>query len=287
MSVAAKLYELNMLELAKATGASGLPPAAMRLLLSPLGPIANVLAQRLAVFDASLQHQRLEVAARRVLLRFGAAPQITGHVPKKGPLLVIANHPGTYDALSLFTAIGREDLRLIVGETAFLRALTNMQKHFLFVPYPKAGENDSVMRAAGLRHAIQHLKKGGAILHFAAGAIEPDPAFLAPGQEPLRDWQQGTAALVQAAARYDAQLAVAAISGVHSRRAKRLWLVRHAEKRGITTLATLFQVALPGFRVVDLGVRFSTPAPAAAIAASPPSELVDRLQRTARELLGR
>lgn len=283
MSVAQHLFELNMTELAGATGLARVPPLPRRLLLAPLRPLARTLADRLAEFDASLEHDRIAVAARRVLREFGASPRIFGAAPASGPLLVIANHPGTYDALALFVALARQDLRIIVAERPFLRAMPNMQRHFLFVP--DLGAEQNLMRAVGLRHAITHLKNGGALLHFAAGAIEPDPAFVRPGDPSLLPWQDGTAALIEAAARFDAQVLVAIVSGVHSRRAKRAWLVREAEKRGITTLAGLLQVAVPGYRSVDLKVSLSRPERCTELRGLSAKETIERLQRVARDLI--
>lgn len=284
VSVGDDLYRLNMTEFANATGLSRAPTAVQRLLLSPLSPMARVLADRLADFDAALAHDRVAVAARDVLRRFGAEPQVVGGVPSSGPLIVVTNHPGTYDALSLFVALGRDDVRIIVAERPFLRAMPNMQRHFLYVP--DLTNDTNVMRAIGLRHAITHLKRGGALLQFAAGAIERDPAFTRRGESPFLEWQEGTAALVQTAARFDAKLAVAVVSGVHSRRAKNAWIVRKAEERGITTLASLLQVALPGFGHCDLRVRLSpTLRCKEDFAGLSPTETITRLKRIAEDHL--
>jgi hypothetical protein len=286
VSVAADLYRVNMAELAGATGIARLPETPRRILLAPLGPLARTLASRLAEFDAAVGRDRLGSAARAVLRRFGAVPRIFGAAPASGPLLVVSNHPGTYDALSLFVALARDDVRILVAERPFLRAMPNMQKHFLYVPDLAPAGGDNLMRGIGLRHAIQHLKYGGTLLHFAAGAIEPDPAFLGRGADPLLPWQDGTAALVNAAARYGAQVLVAMVSGVCSERAKRAWIVKQAEKRGITTLAGLLQVAVPGYRDVDLRVRLSHPLRANEdFAGLSAKETIAKLQRTARGIV--
>ena len=61
-------------------------------------------------------------------------------------------------------------------------------------------------------------------------------------------------------------MAVAIAEGVHSARAKRLFVTRIAERRGLTTLAPLLQVALPTYHDVRARVRFSAPVRAEAIA---------------------
>ena len=116
-------------------------------------------------------------------------------------------------------------------------------------------------RAIGLRRALAHLAGGGAVLHFGAGRIEPDPAFLDPAIEPLAPWQSGTGALVRGAARCAGFLVPAVVAGVHSPRAKRLFVTRVAERHGLTTLAPLLQVALRRYRDVDAVVRFGETIP--------------------------
>ncbi len=51
-------------------------------------------------------------------------------------------------------------------------------------------------------------------------------------------------------------MVAAMVEGVHSRRAKRLLVIRLAERRGLTTLAPLLQVALRRYRHVAATVRF-------------------------------
>ena len=61
------------------------------------------------------------------------------------------------------------------------------------------------------------------------------------------------------AAKRGAAIVPALVSGVHSRRAKALPVVRWAERRGVTTIAPLIQATVPGFRDVRVGVRFGAP----------------------------
>jgi hypothetical protein len=79
---------------------------------------------------------------------------------------------------------------------------------------------------------------------------------------------------------------VAAVSGVHSRRAKRLLVTRMAERRGITTLAPLLQIVVPGLRGVDVRVRLGEAREAAALSlgSSDDVELTGRLREEAAAL---
>jgi len=44
----------------------------------------------------------------------------TQDIPAEGPLLIVSNHPGTYDALIIFSKVDRQDIRWISTEIPFL-----------------------------------------------------------------------------------------------------------------------------------------------------------------------
>ena len=199
---------------------------------------------------------------------------------------MVTNHPGAYDALSLFAACGRDDLAIVAGDRRFLRALPALSRHLVFVQESAASVRQ---RARGLLRAHDHLASGGAVLHFGAGRIEPDPAFVgATGAGALLPWSPGTGALVRAAARHDGTVVVAIVAGVHSRRAKRLLVTRLAERRGITTLAPLLQVAIRRYRDVSPLVRFATARDARTLATSgEDAAITDCVRDLAAELVNR
>ncbi len=178
----------------------------------------------------------LPKAAERALGRFGVALSVTGSDVSQGPRLVLANHPGAYDALALMSAIGRTDLLILAADRSFLRALPRLSKHLVFVGQ-SPGE-----RAGALKRAVSCLKSGGAVLHFPAGEIEPDADFEPDSAQLLKPWRAGVSALVRACARVKGRVVLSGVRGVHSPRAKR-WLVnRWAERRGISTLSPLLQI---------------------------------------------
>src|SRR5262245_19264195 len=86
-----------------------------------LGGAASSLARNLVSFDQDLATRGLRPSALSALLRYGVRVRVqrsdldlspVEHVAalfgSSGPLLVIANHPGLFDALALFAAIGRD-----------------------------------------------------------------------------------------------------------------------------------------------------------------------------------
>lgn len=253
-----RLARLSADEISSALGLARVPPWVRRSAALPLLALSWPLARILARFDFQIAKTGLSAAAAEALTAFGAALVFSAPPPKKGPVLVLSNHPGAYDAFSLMAAVGRSDLAILAADRTFLRAIPALAPHLILVPAAATG------RATALRQAISHLQKGGALLHFPAGCIEPDPAFVVSGnmQAPLlAPWTPGTAVLLRAAARVGGAVVVAGVSGVHSPRAKRLILNRWAERRGITTLAPLLQLA-GRLRDVQVMVRFSQPRPA-------------------------
>jgi 1-acyl-sn-glycerol-3-phosphate acyltransferase len=216
------------------------------------------LGEHLAWFDARIGAVGIARAAHEIVASFGAVIRIEGACPAKGPVLVVANHPGAYDALSLIAALGRDDVALVAADRPFLRALPNLRGHLVFVT--DAGVLD---RARGARRALERMNSGAAVVQFGAGAIEPDARF--DGGEVLGAWASGTGLFATRAARCGAAVVPAFVSGVHSPRAKRLALVRWAERRGITTIAPLVQATFPGFRDVVFSVSVGAPMTASAL----------------------
>ncbi len=194
-------------------------------------------------------------AAEAALVDLEATWSARGSAPQQGPLLVVANHPGAYDALVLLAALRRRDVAILAADRSFLRQLPALRPHLLFV----ADRGTPAERVIGVRRALAHLRSGGALLHFGAGEIEPDPAFFDSSTECLSVWRPGTGMLVRGAANAGGTILAAVVRGVHSPRAKRLFLTRLAERRGLTTLAPLLQVALRAYHDVDAHVRFSEP----------------------------
>ncbi len=194
------------------------------------------LGKTLAELDETLAARGLPAAATQALERFGIALQTSGAPLGTGPRLVLANHPGAYDALALMSALGREDLLILAADRSFLRALPRLSSHLVFV-----GEQPGE-RAGALKRALRHLRTRGAVLHFPAGQIEPDADFEPDRAQLLKAWQPGVGALVKACAQVDGRVVLAGVRGVHSPRAKRFLLNRLAERRGITTLSPLLQM---------------------------------------------
>ena len=252
--VAAELAALSTAEIVAAVGAQGLSPRVRRMVERlARGPSAR-LGRSLARFDSLIGDVGIAAAAQATLDAFGVRLEVDGAAPSRGGLLVVTNHPGAYDALALLAALRRDDVALVAADRSFLRALPALSEHLVLVD-----ETRAFGRLAGLRRAAAWLRRGGALVQFGAGAIEPDARFLPRGAELLGAWSPGTGVLAAAAAGCGAHVVPAFVSGVHSARAKRLPPVRWAERRGITTIAPLLQATLPGFGDVVTKVRIGAP----------------------------
>jgi len=114
--------------------------------------------------------------------------------PVTGPLLVVSNHPGTYDALCLASKLPRDDVKIVSSNISFLKKMKNVNDHFLFASV------DSYVRMLVIRNAIRHLGKGGAVIIFPSAHMDPEPSCMPGAMEALNEWskkhrnlcQQGT-----------------------------------------------------------------------------------------------
>jgi hypothetical protein len=137
-------------------------------------------------FDQLCARDGFGAAAEWALTNWCADIRARGveHVPPDKPLLVISNHPGTYDALVIASRLRRNDLRLIASDIPFLKQLPHAKDHFFFV------DMDPLVRANATRHGIRHLEKGGAILLYGSGEIDPDPALSGEAPHHIDKWSR-------------------------------------------------------------------------------------------------
>ena len=140
-----------------------------------IGPLFRFPVNRLARIavraDNVVSSEGLGGGARRILPDLSLAPSVRGadDIPADGPLLVVSNHPGGFDSIAILSCIPRKDLKVILSDVPFTRAFTAARQYFIYVPPDVPGST------ATLRASLDHLKRGGALLTFAYGDVEPDP----------------------------------------------------------------------------------------------------------------
>ena len=103
-------------------------------------------------------------------------------IPRSGPLLVVSNHPGTYDALVITSRLGRRDIRIFASDIPFLMNLPAAYHYFFFV------SRNAQNRMLGARAAIRHLQQDGAVLIYGSGHLDPDPAVSSEAIDHLEQW---------------------------------------------------------------------------------------------------
>jgi hypothetical protein len=294
----ASYAEVKAIAVAEMLAITSMESALVRRVLARIFEIpASALARSIVDLDHAVARGSLRDAGLRCLRRYGAEarfdpgpgagrpiplasldPARAIPVPQEGPVVIVSNHPGLFDILALFAAIDRKDLSILAARRPLLDALPNIRRQLLTI-------DTSMATATSLRQALRHLRKGGALLHFPAGQIEPDPRVTPAGAPLLYPWKPGLDAILMAAARARPDLRVipAVVSGVLSRRA--LGLARLVAGRGGLTdaLVPLLQTALPGFGDTDVRIRFGV---AAQVSSDSTARLRDELEALASAARG-
>ena len=145
---------------------------------------AGRFAELAAGFDAYLAAHGLRAACREYLPHLANQAHVRGVecIPESGPLVIVSNHPGTYDGLIILANLPRDDARLVAGSVPFLHAVPSILERMIYVT-PDAG-----VRMLAVRELLRHLQSGGMLLLFASRRIDPDPDVLAGAPERIRAW---------------------------------------------------------------------------------------------------
>jgi hypothetical protein len=148
-------------------------------------PITDRLARIGVQFDQDVIQYGFSTAMGNALLGFIHKVTARGqeNIPATGPLLVLSNHPGTYDSLIISSSLHRDDMGIISGDIPFVKKLPQAHKHFFFT-----SGKDQNARTVAARQAIRHLKDGGAVLLFGYGHIDPDPAVYDDTVSTIEKW---------------------------------------------------------------------------------------------------
>ncbi len=119
-------------------------------------------------------------ALERLNISYNPIRESGAHIPEKGPVLVIANHPfGVIDGLILCSIIAeiRPDYRIITHQV--LRQAPAVKDKIL--PIDFAETQIALKTNLQTRQAAQsHIKDGGVVIIFPAGGISLAPNFIGP-----------------------------------------------------------------------------------------------------------
>ena len=158
---------------------------ALRYLVTLLGSkTTRWLADLLSRWDRQVERSSFIETARDALSLFTSGFELTSadDIPKTGPLLAVANHPGMYDSIGAIVTVGREDVRVVAARREFFRVLPNISRHLLTI------EKDTSLRLEAMRHIIQALKDGQAVIIFPSGRLEPEPSLIPGAAAALEQW---------------------------------------------------------------------------------------------------
>ena len=141
-----------------------------------------------AEVDRIVGEQGLPAGAAWLLCHLATGFEARGvdHVPTEGPLIIASNHPGAVDSLAVTASAERRDLKIIASAVPFLQGLPCIAQHLIFAPKPSHVQ----ARMLALRESIRHLRSGGAVLLFAHGNIDPDPAFMPDADREFAAWSR-------------------------------------------------------------------------------------------------
>ena len=187
--------------------ALGAPPSgAARRLIGPLFRLpAGRFARIMARTDGEVRTSGLPGGAGSILHDLGLEPVVwgAGDIPKEGPLVVAANHPGAYDSLALMASIPRTDLKVIISDVGFTRTFPAAREHFIFAPNTIRG------RSQALRDSLRHLAGGGSLLIYPHTEVEPDPETMPGARDALGDWSRALEIMLRRVPATRLQLAIA------------------------------------------------------------------------------
>ena len=186
------LNEVNLEDLVRSFGWEKYPRLA-RVLRSVFSGTTRKFAGQMLGFDNAVGRMGLVEAAQEAISRYVRSVRVFSGPLPAGPFLALSNHPGTVDTLALFSALKRDDLKIIAVDRSFLKALPNVSERLFYVT------DDPGARMSLVRQVSGHLRSGGAALTFPGGEIEPDPNVYPGAVEALQNWTDSVGVFVRMA----------------------------------------------------------------------------------------
>tara|TARA_R110002073_G_scaffold308777_2_gene478876 strand:- start:260 stop:1150 length:891 start_codon:yes stop_codon:yes gene_type:complete len=117
-------------------------------------------------------------------------------IPKKGPVVVVANHPhGMVDGMIFADLIGRvrPDYRILTR--SLLTSIDEVAGSFM-IPVPFPHDPDAQRKGVEMRaKAMAHLKEGGVVALFPSGVVATSEDWFGPAVE--AEWNVFTAKMIR------------------------------------------------------------------------------------------
>jgi hypothetical protein len=220
------------------TGLNWAPDSWLRWIFRPLTWIgAHLFARLCCRFDRKVADAGIVSAMQSMLLHFARTAEVSGaeQIPPDGPLLVLANHPGTFDSIFVSAMLRRDDLQILAWGWPVLRRLPETSRHMIYAT------DDPHQRMGVFRLAIDRLRAGNALLIFPTSDLDPDPDAQAGSEEAFQRWSSSIGMFLRQVP--EARLQIAIMSGVLVPRFLRHPLARLPKSvKGRRTVAELLQM---------------------------------------------
>lgn len=227
-----------------------------------IAPLFHKATDRLATIGLTLDREIAEQGAAKAtgqaLNNWCRDVQARGkeHVPAEGPLLIVSNHAGAYDSFVICSQVERKDSKVISSDIAFFKKLPHVLDHAIFL------SDETQDRMTATRIGIRHLQKGGSLLIFGTGLIDPDPAVYPDAEKHIDRWSSSIDLFLRTAP--ETKLLVTIVSGVLSARWARhpiTWLRRiDWQKRRLAEFGQLLQqLFFPGSLYLSPRISFAAP----------------------------
>lgn len=249
------LTEINLDDLVASFGWQKYPLLA-RLLRTFFRKPAQTFARHVIEYDEVVGEKGIIEGGWNLTRRYDKDLRIIGadRIPESA-FLALSNHPGMTDTVALFAALNRRDLRIIALDRPFLNVLPHTTSHLFYV------YDDPTKRMALVRQVSAHLKKGGAILTFPAGHIEPDPDIYPGAVESLKEWTDSVGILIRMAP--DTAILPVLARNVVAKKYTHHWLLKikktKEEKEKLATALQLLGMVIFGEKPVTVTIQIGKP----------------------------
>ncbi len=262
------------------------PNGRLRKLLEPI--VAAPMDRFIGIcyeFDQRAEQFGFMQAARWMLPHFAGSVEVIGaeNIPSDGPLLLVSNHPGSFDEVAIAANLDRPDLRILANRHTLLTSLPTVARTAIF-----SSEHNAHDRMSALRTSIKTLREGRTLLLFPTGRTDPDPRCTAGASEAIARWSSSIEMLVKKAP--ETQVMVTMVSGVVSPVALRspvAWIRRQPieQQKMATMLQFALQLVFPRLFNLAPRVTFSPPRTMAELTTNGTQSVQQAIVEQAQKLL--
>jgi len=249
------LTEINLDDLVSSFGWQD-SPLLSRLLRFLFRKPAQTFAQHVVEYDSIVGTHSIVEGGWNLSRRYVQDIRIidADRIPESA-FLALSNHPGMTDTVALFAALNRKDLHIIALDRPFLNALPHTTAQLFYV------YDDPAKRMTLVRQVSAHLKKGGAILTFPAGHIEPDPDVYPGAVDSLKEWTDSVGVFIRMAP--DATILPVLVRNVVAKKYAEHWLLRikktKEEREKLATALQLLGMIMFNEKPVTVTIQIGKP----------------------------